>query len=86
MSVRVVERLGWWRRGASSAICADPGRMKSGDAQRDCDVRGSAAPADVRRNLRQSRTRGPADCLTRFAAAEICPVVASCLNGILLPN
>lgn len=86
MSVRVVERLGWRRRGAPSAILGARGRMKPGDAQRDCDVCGSAAPADVRRNLRQSRTRGPADCLTRFAAAEICPVVASCMNGILLPN
>lgn len=26
------------------------------------------------------------ECPARFAAAEICPVVASCLNGILLPN
>lgn len=64
MSVRVVERLGWWRRGASSVILGARGRMKPGDAQRDCDVRGSAAPADVRRNSRLSGTRRPADCLT----------------------
>ncbi len=64
MSVRVVERLGWWRRGASSAICADPGRMAPVDARRDCGAREGAAAKDVRRNSRQSRTRGPADCLT----------------------
>lgn len=64
MSVRVVEHLGWWRRGASSAICADPGRMTPVDARRDCDAREGAAAKDVQRDSRQSRTRGPADCLT----------------------
>ena len=64
MSVRVVERLGWRRRGAPSAICADPGRMTPVDARRDCGAREGAAAKDVRRNSRQSRTRGPADCLT----------------------
>lgn len=43
MSVRVVERLGWRRRGAPSAICVDPGRMTPVDAQRDCDARGARA-------------------------------------------
>lgn len=52
MSVRVVERLGWRRRGASSAIRADPGRMTPVDVWRlrapnaICDVRGSAVPAE----------------------------------------
>lgn len=64
MSVCVVERLGWRRRGAPSAICADPGRMTPVDARRDCGAREGAAAKDVRRNSRQSRTRGPADCLT----------------------
>ena len=64
MSVRVVERLGWRRRGAPTAICADPGRMTPVDARRDCDAREGAAPADVRRNSRLSGTRRPADCLT----------------------
>lgn len=64
MSVRVVERLGWWRRGASSAILGARGRMKSGDARRDCGAREGAAAKDVRRNSRLSGTRGPADCLT----------------------
>jgi hypothetical protein len=52
MSVRVVERLGWRRRGASSAICADPGRMTPVDVRRDCDAREGAAAKDVRRNSR----------------------------------
>lgn len=52
MSVRAVERLGWRRRGAPSAICADPGRMTPVDARRDCDAREGAAPADARRNSR----------------------------------
>lgn len=43
MSVRVVERLGWRRRGASSAILGACGRMKPGDAQRDCSAREDAA-------------------------------------------
>lgn len=64
MSVRVVERLGWRRRGAPSAICADPGRMTPVDVRRDCDAREGAAAKDVRRNSRLSRTRRPADCLT----------------------
>lgn len=53
MSVRVVERLGWRRRGAPSAILGARGRMKPGDAQRDCDAREGAAAKDVRRNSRQ---------------------------------
>lgn len=64
MSVRVVERLGWRRRGASSAIRADPGCMTPVDARRDCDAREGAAAKDVQRNSRLSGTRGPADCLT----------------------
>lgn len=52
MSVRVVERLGWRRRGAPSAILGARGRMKPGDAQRDCDAREGAAAKDVRRNSR----------------------------------
>lgn len=64
MSVCVAERLGWRRRGVPSAIRADPGRMTPVDARRDCDAREGAAAKDVRRNSRQSRTLGPADCLT----------------------
>lgn len=64
MSVRVVERLGWRRRGAPSAILGARGRMKPGDAQRDCDAREGAVAKDVRRNSRLSGTRRPADCLT----------------------
>ena len=64
MSVCVVERLGWRRRGAPTAICADPGRMTPVDVRRDCDAREGAAAKDVRRNSRLSGTRGPADCLT----------------------
>lgn len=64
MSVRVVERLGWRRRGAPSAILGARGRMKPGDAQRDCDAREGAAAKDVRRNSRLLGTRRPADCLT----------------------
>ena len=64
MSVRVVERLGWRRRGAPTAICADPGRMTPVDVRRDWDDREGAAAKDVRRNSRLSGTRGPADCLT----------------------
>lgn len=64
MSVRVVERLGWRRRGAPSAILGARGRMKPGDAQRDCDAREGAAAKDVRRNSRLSGTCRPADCLT----------------------
>lgn len=64
MSVRVVERLGWRRRGAPSAILGARGRMKPGDAQRDCDTREGAAAKDVRRDSRLSGTRRPADCLT----------------------
>lgn len=64
MSVRVVERLGWRRRGAPSAIFADPGRMTPVDARRDCDAREGAAAKDVRRDSRLSGTRVPADCLT----------------------
>lgn len=71
MSVRVAERLGWRRRGVPSAIRADPGRMTPVDAQRDCDARGGAGLQTVRCDSRQ---------------LKICPVVASCLNGILLPN
>lgn len=63
MSVRVVERLGWRRRGAPSAICADPGRMTPVDARRDCDAREGAAAKDVRRDSRQSRTRGLLDVI-----------------------
>lgn len=64
MSVRVVERLGCRRRGAPSAICADPGRMTPVDTRRDCDAREGAAAKDVRRDSRLSGTRVPADCLT----------------------
>lgn len=64
MSVRVVERLGWRRRGAPSAILGARGRMKPGDAQRDCDACEGAPAKDVRRNSRLSGTRRPADCLT----------------------
>lgn len=64
MSVRVVERLAWRRRGASSAILGARGRMKPGDARRDCGAREGAAAKDVRRNSQLSGTRGPADCLT----------------------
>lgn len=64
MSVRVVERLGWRRRGVPTAICADPGRMTPVDVRRDCDAREGAAAKDVRRNSRLSGTRRPADCLT----------------------
>lgn len=64
MSVRVVERLGWRRRGAPSAICTDPGRMTPVDARRDCDACEGAAAKDVRRDSRLSGTRVPADCLT----------------------
>lgn len=48
MSVRVVERLGWRRRGAPTAICADLGRMTPVDARRDCDAREDAAVEDAR--------------------------------------
>ena len=64
MSVCVAGRLGWRRRGASGAILGACGRMKPGDAQRDCDAREDAAVEDVRRDSRLSGTRVPADCLT----------------------
>ena len=48
MSVRVVERLGWRRRGAPSAILGARGRMKPGDARRDCGAREGAAVEDAR--------------------------------------
>lgn len=47
--MRFVMPVDVWRPRAPNAIC---------------DVRGSAVPADVRRNSRLSGTRGPADCLT----------------------
>lgn len=47
--MRFVMPVDVWRPRAPNAIC---------------DVRGSAAPADVRRNSRQPRTRRPVDCLT----------------------
>ena len=63
MSVRVVERLGWRRRGAPTAICADLGRMTP-VMLGAIAAREGAAAKDVRRDSRLSGTRVPADCLT----------------------
>ena len=74
----------------SDAIRVDRGCMAPEDAMRDSRSPWARGPADgsvrfaVPVGVRSNRdTQGRH---ARFAASEICPVVASCLNGILLPN
>ena len=77
-----------------------PSEIRGGDGEHGTpnvirETRGCAAPDGVLLDPRSPQTpnviRDARGCMrperpARFVAAEICPVVASCLNGILLPN